>query len=143
MRNPIGALRHWLRVLKPGGLLYLVVPDKRRTFDRRRVRTTLEHMMLDYHEPSPARDREHFLEYALLVHGCSQDAALAEARRLEAEDYSIHFHVFLPCDVLGLVHWVNEHVVPVDIVEGPVLNPDPDPELVEFHFMLRKPAVAA
>lgn len=142
MRNPIGAMCQWLRILKPGGLLYLVVPDKRRTFDRRRVRTTLEHMMLDYQEPSTVRDREHFLEYAVLVHGQSHDAALAEARRLEAEDYSIHFHVFLPCDVLGLVRWMNDRVVPIEIVQGPVLNPDPDPELVEFHIMLRKPVAA-
>ena len=52
MRNPIGALVNWLRVVRDGGLLYLIVPDKRRTFDQLRVRTTLEHMVLDYQQPS-------------------------------------------------------------------------------------------
>ena len=51
MRNPIAALENWFRVLKPAGLLYLVVPDKRVTFDRARSQTPLEHMLLDYYAP--------------------------------------------------------------------------------------------
>ena len=39
--NPIGAIRTWLRVLKPGGVILLIVPDKRFTFDKVRPMTTL------------------------------------------------------------------------------------------------------
>lgn len=140
MRNPIGALRNWMRVVKPGGLLYLVVPDKRRSFDRRRVRTTLEHLILDYEEPSEARDFEHFLEYAALVHDATGTDALAEARRLAAENYSIHFHVFIPADIVALVRWASAHVTPIEIAGGPALNPDPHEMNGEFHVLLRKPA---
>ena len=136
MRDPIGALASWLRAVRDGGLLYLIVPDKRRTFDKLRVRTTLEHMVLDYQQPSTERDFEHFLDYALFVHHAMTDQAIAEATRLRDTDFSIHFHVFLPQDVVRLVQWIDGHVTPVSIVEGPVLSPAVD----EFHLLLRKGA---
>jgi hypothetical protein len=134
MRNPIGALATWLRVLKPGGHLYLIVPDKRYTFDRKRVRTTLEHVILDYLEPSPARDLEHFLDYARFVHDTEGDAAVTLARQLVAEDYSIHFHTFLPKDMVAIARWMHDHVTPVEIAEGPAMSSESD----EFHLLLRK-----
>lgn len=134
MRDPIGALVNWLRTVRDGGLLYLIVPDKRRTFDKLRVRTTLEHMVLDYQQPSRERDFEHFLDYALFVHQAMTDQAIAEATRLRDTDFSIHFHVFLPQDVVRMVQWIDGHVTPVAIAEGPVLSPAVD----EFHLLLRK-----
>lgn len=136
MRNPIQALVHWLRVVRPGGMVYLVVPDKRRTFDKLRVRTTVEHMMLDYQQPSLERDFEHYLDYAVFVHHARIDQAIDEAMRLRDTDVSIHFHVFLPQDVVRLTQWIDGHVTPVSIVEGPVLSPAVD----EFHLLLRKGA---
>jgi SAM-dependent methyltransferase len=137
MRNPIGALAHWARVVRAGGLIYLIVPDKRRMFDERRVRTSLEHLVLDYRQPSEERDFEHYLEYAALVHHQCGDAAIAEARRLRDTGFSIHFHVFLPQDVVRMVEWIGANVAPLTIVEGPVLSPAAD----EFHILLRKGAL--
>ncbi|MFN8392566.1 MAG: methyltransferase domain-containing protein [Bdellovibrionota bacterium] len=133
-RNPISAIEQWCRVLKPGGLLYLIVPDKRITFDKQRVRTTLEHMILDYVSPSAERDFEHFLDYAVFVNKKQQWMAVEEAKRLCAEDYSIHFHVFLPSDVIRLVEWISANVRPIDIAEGPNAAPGSD----EFHLLLRR-----
>lgn len=134
MKNPLGAVEAWTRVVKPGGLVYIIVPDKRITFDKQRVRTNLEHMILDYREPSNERDYEHFLDYATHVHDKSGIEAIAEADRLLAEDYSIHFHVFLPNDIKRLLVWFSENVRPIEIVEGPVKAPGSD----EFHFLIRK-----
>lgn len=136
MRNPIGALASWCRVLKPGGVLYLVVPDKRATFDAARERTSLEHLMLDYHEPSRERDREHFLDWVVKVDGKRGATALQAATRFERMDYSIHFHVFVPADVSELLSWFSENVCPMRVVEGPAMAPGS----FEFHFLLRKPA---
>jgi SAM-dependent methyltransferase len=135
LRNPIGALQQWLRAIVPGGFVYLIVPDKRRTFDRPRVRTLLEHLILDYQAPSRARDFEHFLDYAVHVHRSSGDVAVDEARRLEAANFSIHFHTFLPKDLVAIVRWMDVNVTPVSIVEGPVMTPHHD----EFHILLGKP----
>jgi SAM-dependent methyltransferase len=133
--NPILALRNWLRVLGPGGLVYAVVPDKRFSFDRQRVRTSLEHLILDYLRPSEQRDAEHFLDYAALVHNARGLEAIREADRLQSIGHSIHFHVFAPEDVVALVAWVSAQVSPVTLVEGPCASPYGG----EFHLMLRKP----
>jgi len=39
--DPIGALEEWHRLLRPDGILFLALPDKRVTFDKDRPRTTL------------------------------------------------------------------------------------------------------
>ena len=135
MRNPIGAVVNWLRVVREGGQVYLVVPDKRRTFDKLRVRTPLAHMVLDYQQPSRERDFEHFLDYSVHVHHAQIDQAISEAERLRDIDYSIHFHVFIPTDVVAARRVdIDGHVMPVSIAEGPSLQQGSD----EFHVLLRK-----
>ena len=133
MRNPILALQNWVRVVKPGGGLYLVVPDKRRTFDKQRDRTPLDHLIMDYEQPSAHRDFEHFLEWAAKVDGKPRREAARFAKELAERDYSIHFHVFLPDDVLRLLDWVSEHIRPIRIVEGPSSDPRSD----EFHLFVQ------
>ncbi len=133
LRNPIDGLRNWARVVKPRGLIYLIVPDKRFTFDAPRPRTCLEHLILDFERPSTARDFEHFLDYGKFVAKHSGNTAIAEAHSLESRDYSIHFHVFMPEDVVELIHWCDEHVTPLRIIEGPVKAPGSD----EFHLLLQ------
>lgn len=133
LADPIGALAAWCRVVRPGGHVYLVVPDKRVSFDRHRVRTTLEHLIADYRRPSDERDFEHYLEYAALVHGAFGGAALAEADRLRTTRQSIHYHVFAPDDLVSLMEWFAGAVRPVSLVEPPATSPHHD----EFHVLLR------
>jgi SAM-dependent methyltransferase len=133
MRNPLFALEQWCRVLKPKGRVYLIVPDKRITFDRNRVRTNIEHIIQDYRSPSLERDFDHFIDYAVHVHKKSGSEAIAEAERLVKTDYSIHFHVFLPADILNLIDWFSANIRPVKVVKGPSMSPGSD----EFHLLLQ------
>jgi SAM-dependent methyltransferase len=120
MPNPAGALAAWCRVVKPGGFVFVVVPHKARTFDWRRRRTALEHLVLDYHRPSAERDFEHYLDYAKWVHRARNPKdAMEEADRLLARDMSIHYHVFVPADFGPLLDWFAKHVRPVKVVKGP------------------------
>jgi predicted SAM-dependent methyltransferase len=109
--DPIGTIGNHLAKLKPGGVLFYAVPDKRYTFDFRRDDTPLEHMVRD-HEEGPAGSRhDHYDEWARLVE--PTDAVLAEpnwperaeelARKLEAVDYSIHAHVWTESSFLRLL----------------------------------------
>jgi len=132
MKNPLASIEHWCRVVKPGGKIYLIVPDKRAIFDKKRVRTTLSHLVLDYQRPSDSRDYEHYLDYAIHVHDKDGNDAIVEADRLLETDYSIHYHVFLPSDVLRLLNWFSENIRPIKVLEGPCMAPGSD----EFHFLI-------
>ena len=69
--DPIGTIKRFLTVLRPQGILYMAVPDKRFTFDLERPLTSLEHLLRD-HTEGPEWSREsHFREWAQFV--CSQD----------------------------------------------------------------------
>ena len=104
--NPIHTIETHLGKLKPGGLLFYAVPDKRFTFDFRRSVTPLEHMVADYeHGPEHSRS-QHYDEWARLVfpvEGETEVQALARARKLEADAYSIHMHVWTQAEFLRLI----------------------------------------
>lgn len=133
LKNPLLALESWCRVLRPEGLIYLVVPDRRQTFDRLRVCTTLEHLILDYEHPSPERDYEHYLDYSTWVHGKRGRDALDDAGQLHGRDYSIHFHVFEPDHVGRLLEWFAGNIRRISVVEGPCQVAGSD----EFHYLVR------
>src|SRR5512137_1946907 len=44
-QNPLLAIENMMRVLRPEGILYLALPDKRYTFDRGRPVTPLAHLI--------------------------------------------------------------------------------------------------
>jgi hypothetical protein len=81
----------------------LAVPEKTRTFDKNRERTPLAHMVADYKEPSEARDREHFEEYASNFFSTKEEISREGARLYEIQ-YSIHYHVFTEQDVVDLIN---------------------------------------
>ncbi len=94
--DPLGTLANHLRVLRPGGILYLAVPDRRRTFDAERPPTPLEHLVED-HEHGPGASRSgHQEEWARLVEHVAPAEVPARVAELERTDYSIHFHVWAP-----------------------------------------------
>ena len=103
-QNPIGALQNMFRVLKPGGVLYLAIPEKRNSFDAARPVTPLEHLMRDYHEGPEWSRRQHFEEWTRLVNKVQDDAAAErEIEQNMAIDYSIHYHVWTQAGMLELV----------------------------------------
>ena len=108
LNNPIKALLEWNRVLKKGWLIYMAIPDKRRTFDVNRERTVLDHIVLDYMSPSIERDWAHYLEYAWI--GTSESHQInIEAKRLLDTNYSIHYHVFIEQDIQDIIDWCHQN----------------------------------
>lgn len=104
--NPIRTIETHLGKLRPGGVLFYAVPDKRFTFDFRRPVTPLEHMVADYEE-GPERSRaEHYEQWTRLVvveNGESEAQSVARAREFEAAAYSIHMHVWTQAEFLELI----------------------------------------
>jgi predicted SAM-dependent methyltransferase len=100
-----------IRVLKPGGVLYLAIPDKRYTFDIDRPVTPLAHLWQDF-EQGPARSRKgHFQEWARLVNKVrDDDEAQKRADYLEEIDYSIHFHVWTQAEMFELIMALRQYL---------------------------------
>lgn len=103
LEDPIGGLLAWLRVTRPGGVVWLAVPERRRTFDSERPRTPLEHVVRD-HDEGPAWSRTaHYEEWARLVDGIEEQYVPAYAQEWIEKGMSIHFHVWELEDVAELL----------------------------------------
>jgi len=58
--DPVHAIEEWLRVVKPGGYVFIIAPHKERTFDKDRPRTTLAEIIERHKNPiDPALDDHH------------------------------------------------------------------------------------
>jgi anaerobic magnesium-protoporphyrin IX monomethyl ester cyclase len=80
--NPIKALLEWDRLLRPGGVIFMIVPHKDRTFDREKARTPLQHLIGDY------------------VKGNTEPHG----------DPNGHDHCWITEDVVELVRWMIENL---------------------------------
>jgi predicted SAM-dependent methyltransferase len=115
-QNPIGTIEHHLRVLKPGGILYMAVPDKRYTFDRDRPVTSLEHVIQDYTEGPEWSMHSHFEEWTRLVNKAPEDNVAAQVKHLININYSIHFHVWTQVEFLELLLYCRSELsFPIEI----------------------------
>jgi len=105
--NPIGAVESFFRVLKPGGIVYLAVPDKRYTFDAGRAITGLQHLIRDHREgPGWSRD-EHFREWRALVELEFRNDSQRSMETLTCRSYSIHFHVWTSVEILDFIVYLK------------------------------------
>ena len=94
-QDTIGTIENMLRVLKPGGILYSAIPDKRGSFDIDRDVTSIEHMWRDHIESPAGSKREHFESWVRYVGHYQDNVEVAnQVDRLIEMDYSIHYHVF-------------------------------------------------
>ena len=90
VEDPIGALETMLRVLRPGGVLFVALPDARHSFDKHRVRTSVEHVLRDHREGPEWSRRGHYEEWATYVEGYGD--VDTRAAQYAAADVRNHFH---------------------------------------------------
>lgn len=80
--DPVSALLEWDRLIKPNGIIFMIVPHKDRTFDCDSPRTTLQHLIDDYNNKET---KPH--------HHTKQE----------------HDHVWITEDIVELIHWMIGH----------------------------------
>lgn len=105
--NPIKTIMIHSSRLKPGGILYLAVPDRDKTFDRRRPITPLEHVIKDFQSGPEWSHFEHYREWARLVENVQEESVEARAQQLIKMRYSIHYHVWRWTDFNDLLNYVR------------------------------------
>ena len=142
--NPLRALKEWFRVIKHGGYIYMVIPDKKKTFDFSRPLTTVSHMLDDYRNETTMTDPTHVEDFAYGVdwkefspdsdpenEKKERDAYAAEFhQKLESEnEINIHFHTFESQTGLELIETGNKestwpgHIQVIELIED---FPEPD-----------------
>jgi SAM-dependent methyltransferase len=99
-QDPIGTIKRLLQVLRPQGILYMAVPDKRFTFDSERALTTLDHLIRDHTEGPEWSCEGHFREWVEIVSQIHGEARTDAVRDLMQKNYSIHFHVWTAATLL-------------------------------------------
>ena len=163
--NPIGWLEEVSAILRPGGILSLVVPDKRFTFDVNRTPTELSDLIEAYlrelRKPSyrqifdfmartvtidGAVDHEglwnNTVDYAGVVRSDVPDPDAAAFRvcleHVEHPDnpIDVHCHVFTPTSFLQLI----EQLMKLGLLDYEIAAYFPtEPNQIEFYVSLRKP----
>ena len=93
--DPIGTMRHMLRVLKVGGIFFMTLPDKRFTFDEKRQVHSFEHVKRDYLEGPENSRLSHYVEWLRDVEGVQDENEVnRRAAKLNEERANIHFHAW-------------------------------------------------
>ena len=75
--NPVAAICEWYRVLRHGSIMYMVIPDRRYTWDRYRKLTFCEHMLDDYIKGVTDSDAMHIDEFVDTVDWSEYDPSAA------------------------------------------------------------------
>lgn len=106
---PLAALEAWYEALAPGGALLLKVPDKRYTFDAKRLRTPLARLVDEYRRPEALNFRAHYSDWSEKVGGMSPGTQEFErdVDTLMRQEYSIHFNVWTDNDVLEIIDFTR------------------------------------
>jgi hypothetical protein len=116
-QDPIGTIKRHLEVLKPEGILFMAVPDKRQTFDVKRPVTPLEHLYRDYREGPAWSYMDHVREWVSLVGDMRGELFEEQVRRVVDTQYSIHFHVWTQNELLEFLVDIRQRLaLPFDIV---------------------------
>lgn len=128
--DALGTLEHWLRVLRPGGMLFVAVPVGARCSDRGRTITPVEHFIEDRRltaagntKAMHSRDRQHVEEHLAIAAPAlarlqgkpwqylTGEAREREIKRLLGRDASqIHHHVFTPASFAALLNLLSDRV---------------------------------
>ena len=143
LAEPIGFIAEIYRVLRPGGLALITLPDRRCTFDRNRSPTTLDHLLGEYRAGVTEVDDDHiadFLETTSPHIAPSIDRDLvSEAERAAVLEHhrlrSVHVHCwaddeFLPILLFGIEH-LDQRWMLMDRIH-------PEGEGFEFGFVLKR-----
>jgi SAM-dependent methyltransferase len=153
LANPVAALVEFWRVLRPGGRLVLLVPDRDHTFDAGRAPTPLAHVLDEYRLGVTAVDDAHIREFCAALYAgpvihppevrAWHDPEQLDDERLELHRRrSIHAHCWSPEEFASLLVGLVASGLGAWSLSDLCLRDDLDAEEgIEFGFVLERPQV--
>jgi len=121
LANPLKAIREWLRVIVPNGVLLVVVPHKDRTFDHKRPVTRFDHLLADFSQNTGEDDMSH-LEEILSLHDLTKDLPAGNFEQFSTrcrnniENRCMHHHVFSLSLLSEIFHHFDRQVLSFDVL---------------------------
>lgn len=125
MPDTIRTLNEWARVLKPDGVLVLILPHADRTFDRHRQKTRLDHHIRDHVTLGAGPDHGHDAEakdgwekledldaIATAHHAVFGDGTMWDFDHRIAHD-AMHYHVWTQDEIVRLLQHLSFQIVAV------------------------------
>jgi SAM-dependent methyltransferase len=97
LANPLGHLAYWAKLLKPGGLVVAVIPDKDGCQDYAFAPSTVAEIMAEWEAGSMQVTIEHYRRWGKIQMPGSTAEALMESGR------SIHVHFYTPAFMANLL----------------------------------------
>lgn len=113
--NPIKAIKNWVRVLKPGGVIFCAVPNKNECFDKDRETTSYTHLVNEFVSGN-IHKLQHYKENGVDI----------------KTNYSIHYHCWDQTAINEFMQKISDFFL-LKIEESVYTE-----ERVEFIFVLRK-----
>ena len=116
MANPLKAVKEWMRVIKTGGLLLLVLPNKDYCFDHNRSITEFSHLLIDYHNKAEENDLTH-LNDILQLHDLEMDKMAGTFEQFKArslknyDNRALHQHVFNIALLIEILNYLRLEVI--------------------------------
>ena len=137
LAEPIGFVDEIHRVLRPGGLAMILLPDRRRTEDRFRDPTPLEHLVAEHRAGVTEVSEAHLVEY---LRDRGRPLGRSASRRGELfaryRDQSIHVHCWDADEFVDVLVWGIEHLGHQwELVDACLHEP---PIHYEFGYLLRR-----
>jgi SAM-dependent methyltransferase len=115
--DPIMAIRTAVRVLRPSGVLFLAVPDKRYMYDRDRDVTSLEHLIRDYCDGPMVSREDHFRDAFDKTYYSPTDFEECLApykdkayKGKEMKPGIIHYHVWTDKEIVELLSYMEKEM---------------------------------
>jgi SAM-dependent methyltransferase len=142
LADPLTQLGEIHRVLKPGAVVLVFLPDRRHTFDRKRAATPLAHLVADHRDQVTVVSDEHIEDY-LRKTGVWDPTWTPEQEREQFElnrQRSIHVHCWSEDEFLPVVeHTIVEMGMQWELLDAVFVEDVPGG--FEFGFVLRRSSV--
>jgi SAM-dependent methyltransferase len=143
LADPLTQIGEIYRVLKPGAVVLVFLPDRRHTFDRKRAATPLAHLIADHRDQATVVSDEHIEDYLRKTDVWDPTWTPAQEReQFEVNrQRSIHVHCWSEDEFLPVVeHAIVEMGMQWELLDAVFVEDVPGG--FEFGFVLRRSSVA-